>query len=446
MAIALVLSSLLFSGAPPLPEPGTVTRVPSKAAGDAGIAVRVIPPMRPRYEAGAPVAIHVPGGHGPGAAAGPPEFAVLGFVEIHFAFPDVPSYDFRGERSIRALADVIRFATGRAKDAQGRPIDELAGGARILKTNAGLIGSSHGGNACGVAMALHGQEFPDLAFYVSMESPYGDGAVNAELGSRESGLNPAYDPEKGVLDLSRLAWSPDSPPAFFRPSEERARLKGAFYFDIDRDGRFDRARDFPAHAFVVDAGSGLKAYYSLRILREAENRKLNPDPRPAHIPTVAEAAEFWKYRDASSSIPAAVKNCPDLAVIVYGNDRDHVQIAPDHPHILCQVEGFRAAGARFVKLNPDRAYVERILAEGAPPLAAGKVFADEDAGKAYDRRTIIKGLEPAGLPPQLFVAAAVCELADRRQAKDRTPNLDRVLFPDAPWAMLRPPPAAGRKR
>ena len=58
-----------------------------------------------------------------------------------------------------------------------------------------------------MAMALHGQEFADLAWYASMESPYGEGAANVELGGRDSGMNPAYNPKTGVLDLSGLAWS-----------------------------------------------------------------------------------------------------------------------------------------------------------------------------------------------------------------------------------------------
>ena len=76
------------------------------------------------------------GGFGPGAAAGRPELTRFGFVELHFAFPgggrgearSGGSYDFRGPRSIRALADVIRFATGRLRDKEGRSLDELIPG------------------------------------------------------------------------------------------------------------------------------------------------------------------------------------------------------------------------------------------------------------------------------------------------------------------------------
>jgi hypothetical protein len=141
-------------------------------------------------------------------------------VEIRFAFPgggrgegrSGGTDDFRGPDCIRALADVIRFATGRLADQQGCKLPELVPRMPVLAHNVGVVGSSHGGNACAVVMATHGNEFPGLAFYASMESPYGEGNVNIELGGHDQDLDPAHDPETGQLDLSKLAWSPDLPP------------------------------------------------------------------------------------------------------------------------------------------------------------------------------------------------------------------------------------------
>ncbi len=348
------------------------THIPCNAGGDQGIAVGVLMPRQPRYTNGAPIAINVAGGVQAGSARGRPEYVGLGFVEMHFAFPgggqgeerSGGTYDFRGPKCIRALADVIRFATGRIADTQGRRIRDLSGGIAVLTNNCGIIGSSHGGNACGMAMALHGREFADLAWYASMESPYGEGAANVELGGRDSGVNPAYDPKTGVLDLSRLAWSAElSPGMLGKPMLVPTRdLKGAIFFDLDGDAKFSAGNDFPANCFVGDDGTGVKAWYSPRILAEAERRHLIGGQRPRHVPSVEESREFWRYRDAAPSIPEAVRNCTNLAVIVYANERDHVQAAPDHGHILIQVEGFRQAKARFVRLNPDRSYVERIIA------------------------------------------------------------------------------------
>jgi len=296
-------------------RPRILTHIPSAAAGERGIAVGVLPPLKPRYTNGAPVVIHVPGGVTTGGTEGRPEYAGLGFVEIRFAFPGGGSgeaasggtYDYRGSDCIRALADVILFATGRLADKQGRTLQELLPNTTVLTRNVGLVGSSHGGNACGLVMAAHGEEFPDLAFYASMESPYGEGNVNIELGGRDQGVNPAYNPETGVLDLSKLAWSSDLPPGPPRRWQSAGTgLKGALFFDLNGDGRFSESGDFPANVFVQDLGKGMKAWYTPRLVREAERRKLYGKRRPDHIPSLAESTEYWRWRDAAGSVAAAV--------------------------------------------------------------------------------------------------------------------------------------------
>lgn len=183
--------------------------------------------------------------------------------------------------------------------------------------------------------------------------------------------------------------------------------------------------------------------------REAESRKLYGELRPSHVPSLDESIEYRRWRDAGGAIGDAIQKCPNVAVIVYANERDHVQAAPDHPHILIQVEGFRQAGAKFVRLNPDRAYVERIPDSGGPPLRTQeRSFPDNDAGTPWDQNNIRSGLEPKGLPIPLFMQAAVCELADRVAAQNWLENLDAVLYPDAPWrAVDRPatPEGTGQK-
>ena len=427
----------------PLRPPRIVTHIPSTAGGEQGIAVGVLPPLRPRYADGAPIVIHVPGGVTTGGTEGRPEYAGLGFVEIRFAFPgggrgegsSGGTYDYRGPNCLRALADVIRFASGSLADRQGRKLQTLIPRTNVSTRNVGILGSSHGGNACGLVMATHGDEFPDLAFYASMESPYGEGNVNIELGGRDQGVNPAYDPETGQLNVSKLAWSADLPPGPPRRwQDQEAQLKGSLFFDLNGDGRFASSDDYPANTFIQDLGQGPKAWYTPRLVREAEERKLYGEQRPAHVPSLAESTEYWRWRDAAGSIAAAVSKCPDVAVIVYANERDHVQVASDHPHILAQVEGFRQAGAKFVRLNPDRAYIERILASGGPSFPQRtRIFPDNEAGTAWNRGNIRNGLEPEDLPMQPYMQAAVCELADRVQAGNWANNLDAVLYPNAPW-------------
>jgi len=172
------------------------------------------------------------------------------------------------------------------------------------------------------------------------------------------------------------------------------------------------------------------------------------------VPTLARLRD-GRILAAFQHFPAeAVRNCTNLAVIVYANERDHVQAAPDHGHILIQVEGFRQPKARFVRLNPDRSYVERMVASRlrlgpgfvADPARAKEAldrFPNNSAGKAFDRSNIAMALEPTQFPVALYMQAAVYELADRTQARHWAPNLDAVLYPNALWQPLPRPLGRG---
>ncbi len=372
--------------------------------------------------------------------------AGCGFVEVYFAFPGGGAgeggsggeYDCRGADSILALRDVIRFATGKTGDKQGRTIQNIVGNGSVLTANVGMVGSSHGGNACGAVMGLHGQDIRKLAWYFSWESPYGEGAVGAELGSRNGRLNPAYDPETGEIDLSKLAYDPKLAARSFGAARQggASALTGNLFFDMDGDGICALPEDYPLQAPAFDLGEGPKSWYSSRLMREAERRGLFGVPRPAHVPTLDETVEFWRYRDATGLVPEAVRKLPRVAVIVGASETDHVQIAPDHPHIRAQVNAFQQAGAQFIRLNPDRAYLEWLFGKSVDGLP------DNDAGLQYTPKTIRAALCPDdAIPKQLLTPASVCELADRVQAGNFTVNLDEVLFPDAPRTS-RPPTGA----
>lgn len=174
-------------GKGPAPAPrsaprGVVTHVPSQAAGAGGIAVRVVFPTRPRHDDGAPVAIAVrPGSHDENDA-GQLNVADSGVAEVYYAAAERAgaAYDFGGPDWILRLRDVIHFALGRTADTTGQSIQDLSAqaptsGVRVLTSNVGIVGFSHGGNACGAAMGLHGKQVPELAWYVSWERPYGEG-------------------------------------------------------------------------------------------------------------------------------------------------------------------------------------------------------------------------------------------------------------------------------
>lgn len=72
---------------------------------------------------------------------------------------------------MEALADVLTFATGRIMSLEKKSIGDYAGSTKVLATNVGVIGWSTGGNLATLTMARHGEQFRDLAWYTSWESP-----------------------------------------------------------------------------------------------------------------------------------------------------------------------------------------------------------------------------------------------------------------------------------
>ncbi len=64
----------------------------------------------------------------------------------------------------------------------------------------------------------------------------------------------------------------------------------------------------------------------------------------------------------------------------------------------------------------------------------------------YTPRTIRAALCPNEAAHRILQVAAIGELADRVQADEFQPNLERVLFPDAPKAAARAPRGTPRQR
>src|SRR5262245_18447021 len=111
--------------------------------------------------------------------------------------------------------------------------------------------------------------------------------------------------------------------------------------------------------------------------------------------------------------------------LVVGSVRDHVQSAPDHPHIRLQYNLFREATSWMTRLNPDRVYVEAFAGKDVRAV-------DNPARALVDIKTIRAALEPipdkGGPPTQALLYAAICELADRTQADNVSAQLEAPLY------------------
>ncbi len=446
-----ILAAWSAFGQPRPPAPGArgerlegpLVRVPSKFAGSEGVWVRVAPPSRPRYKDGAPVVVHVPGGMGPGGVGtAQVRLGDFGFVDIVFLFPGGESgppvdgkplrsggvYDSRGPASVRALADVVRFATGRLKSTEGKSIQEYLGGTKVLTGQVGLIGWSLGGTTIAAALGMHGKELRGVAWYASHESPYGEGVINGEFGTAGA-PNGFYHATTGKLDLSALKYGRELPVTLMgRPLPGAEHLRGSLYLDGNGNGVYDPDADF-AFSGMFLPGPPPNVFFSPSLTRAALEKKVFGGQWPSHIATVKQTEEAWRIRDGVSNIPDAVRNLPQLAVIVFAGEIDHVQRTADHRHILLQYGGWQQAGARWARLNPDAGYVAMVLGRKAADAP------QNPAGANFDRQSIRKALMPE--PPEgpsdpEALTAAACELADRTNKNDWRPVLDRVLFPEAP--------------
>jgi len=417
------------------------THIPSVSAGQMGVAVWVKAPVAPRFQSGAPVAIYLPGGF-KGEGIGDKEAGLVhqGFIEISFNFPGNGigekqsgggPYDHRGVGSLRAACDVIRFALGLVADMDGQSFSDLVNPIVPLHTNVGLIGYSLGGSTNICIAGVHGHEISGLAWILNWESPVGDGMPQAEAGAKLEGklrplnqeTNPAYDPDTGVWDLSTLAYDGQVRIPLLDNTDEF--VTGGLYFDFNGDGTVNTGSDFIPYPLVFQGGNDYRAHYSVRLRRRAHQENLFPDPFPPHLPSLAETESFWGVRNGEYWVDSTLYKIPGLMFMVVGSEIDHVQRALDHPHILLQYDAFRRGGARFVRVNPDRSYVETILGHSAP----GAV--DNDGFAPFDHSTIRDAVEPGSFDEELgrdvIVPAGACELADRSQFVNLEPQLHDLL-------------------
>lgn len=428
-----------------------LVRLPSAVAGEAGIVVRLLLPERVRYSEGAPVVVHVPGGYSLGSVeSSRGRLTAFGFVEVLFLFPGGQSapqsdkrvwksggvYDYRGEDCVQALTDVLAFAEGRLRTLDGRTIQEVAGSVRVLENNVGVIGWSFGGNIVPAALAHNAQVGAGVRWYASWESPYGDGVINGEFGSVVTGPNPFYDPAVGELDLTNLRYDPDLPPTIFPPPQDpMPDVTGSLYHDADNNGRWDEGADVKQWG-VPMPGPPPNFYYSRVMTALAEKQGLFGGVWPEHIANLDQAEEFLDIRDGETQVPQAVRNSPELAVIIWASEVDHVQRTEDHRHIRVQYDAFLDAGVRWARVNPDASYLQWVMGRTPPRVV------QNPAGKRFDSMTIRQATEAGGFY-EAGLAAAACELADRTQRGEWSPLLQEVLYPDAPRSELPGPPQIG---
>jgi len=337
----------------------------------------------------------------------------------------VGRYDFGGPDSLAALRDAIRFALGLIPDVDGDYLEDLIG-IDPLYENVGLFASSHAGVVATNVMAYFGETLTGLKYFVGRENPTMAEMYPLEIGhfdeQRNPIFNPFYDaagytPTSIDVDYSTLDWIQNSEYPEGRPVFRVA--NGADYVLDDKGPNIAGKRWF-SHALTQAL---------------ADNGVFSQIGWPGDLATPAQTSNFWPYRITVHNYAAIGQKLPNLRVLLPFATDDHVQSAPDKPHIRQAYDGFQKTAGLWTRLNCDLAYVQSEIHPSAT-FAAG--FPDNDANTeptdwfteagAWGFASRLAGEMTARTVP----LAGIAEMADRVQFSDWSVNLGDVLVQDEP--------------
>ncbi|MFC2106183.1 hypothetical protein ACFLS0_05495 [Candidatus Bipolaricaulota bacterium] len=331
-------------------------------------------------------------------------------------------FDVGGPLCLAALRDTIRFALGLIPDQHGAYLADLID-VVPLYDNVGMFASSHAGVVATNVMAYHGETFPGLKYFVGRENPTMAEMYPLEIGHFDDARNPIYNPfydpsgytsTSIAVDYSTLGWIqnaayPEGRPVFRVPA-------GTDYVLDDKGPTIDGVRWFsPALTqALLDNGVFTQANW------------------PADLATPQQTAAFWPYRVPVEHYAAIGEKLPDLHVLIPFASRDHVQAAPDKPHIRQAYDGFHKTAGLWTRLNCDLVYVQSEI-HGSASLADG--FPDNDANtEPLDWLTQAESWGFADrlagqMTARTIPLAGIAEMVDRVHADNWSANLTVVLGP-----------------
>ena len=187
-----------------------------------------------------------------------------------------------------------------------------------------------------------------------------------------------------------------------------------------------------------------KRYYSVALTQALlNNGALAMTDWPETLANPQESSQEWNVLQNINNY-ANIKNdefLKDLKVMLLFAQQDHIQVAADKPHIHQAFQGFRFEARLWVRLNPDRAYVQEILERSADlqitvtpaipatPIAALE-FPDNPANtQPTDWQEINSYAYPGqGDNARLIPLAAVAEMADRAHDDYWDENIGQALY------------------
>jgi len=331
------------------------------------------------------------------------------------------TYDFGGSRSLAALRDTIRFALGEISNVNGLYLHELIT-VNPLYDNVGMFASSHAGVVATNVMAHYGKSFPELRYFVGRENPTLAEMYPLEIGHYNDQHQPIYNPyydQSGYtpttikVDYSQLDWIknnefPEGRPIF--------RVPGGQDYILDNKGPNINGKRWFSHPLTQAL---------------LENDVFTLETWPRDVATPQQTGDFWPYRIVVHNYEAVGENLPNLRVLLPFATYDHVQAAPDKPHIRQAYDGFHKTAGLWTRLNCDLVYVQAEIHSSAaieigfPDNNANTEPANwfSEAGSWGFAEKLDGKLTQKSVP-----LAGIAEMADRVQANNWEPNLDAVLF------------------
>jgi len=330
-------------------------------------------------------------------------------------------YDFGGPDSLAALRDTIRFSLGEIPNVDGDYLHELIA-VEPLYDNVGMFASSHAGVVATNVMAYHGDAFPGLKYFVGRENPTMAEMYPLEIGHFDGQHKPIYNPfydHTGYtptsidVDYSTLDWIQN---AAFPEGRPIFHVTNGPDYVLDNKGPNIGGKRWFSHALTQAL---------------MDNGVFTPQTWPNDLATPKQAGDFWPYRTAVQNYGEIGDKLPELRVLILFATLDHVQAAPDKPHIRQAYDGFHKTAGLWTRLNCDLSYVQSEIHASAT-LAGG--FPDNDANTepanwyADAESWGFAGRLGGELTAQTIPLAGIAEMADRVQSTCWSPNLDGVLL------------------
>jgi hypothetical protein len=329
-------------------------------------------------------------------------------------------YDFGGPNSLAALRDAIQFALGVIPDIEGHYLHDLIS-VEPLYENVGMFASSHAGVVATNVMAYYGESLQGLKYFVGRENPTMAEMYPLEIGhfneSRDPIYNPyyhaeGYTPTSIEVDYSHLGWIQN---AAFPEGRPIFRVPGGEDYVLDDKGPNINGKRWFSHPLTQAL---------------LDNGVFTLDTWPADLATPQQTADFWPYRITVHNYDLIGEKLPELRVLLPFASYDHVQTAPDKPHIRQAYDGFHKTAGLWTRLNCDLVYVQ---AEIHPSASLADGFPDNDANTepedwvAEAESWGFAGMLAGEMTARTVPLAGIAEMADRVRTNHWAPNLDAVL-------------------